>query len=341
MKNAVCTQVTEKRCVRLGFAGVGWIGLNRLKAATELGFVEAMTLFDPSPESMAQAKQEVPSAECVESFEALLEQELDGIVIATPSALHAEQSIAALERGLPVFCQKPLARTGDEMRAVIDTARRSNLLLMTDLSYRYIRGVDRVRDLIQSGELGQVYALDLTFHNAYGPNKPWFFDHARSGGGCLIDLGTHLIDLALFLSDAGEVDSLDSRLFREGQRLTPPIRTVEDFASIAWDHVDGPTVRLACSWTLSAGRDAVIEANCYGTKGAVALRNEGGSFFDFTVERFRGTNREQLAEPDRGWNWGGGAIRDFATRLERGDRYDSGIESLVDVAAILDRSYGR
>ncbi len=330
-----------QKTVRLGFAGVGWIGLNRMKAALELDAVEAAALFDPSAQSLAAARERAPHAVVAATFEELLEQELDGVVIATPSALHASQSIAALERGFAVFCQKPLARTRQETEAVITAARTADRLLMTDLSYRYIRGVDRMRALIQSGELGTVYAADLTFHNAYGPDKPWFFDLAQSGGGCLIDLGTHLVDLSAFLLDAGPVDRVESRLFRQGRRLSLPISEVEDFATATWDHQDGPTVRLACSWNLSAGRDAVIEAAFHGTQGAVALRNENGSFFDFSVEKYAGTNRELLAEPDRGWNWGGGAIRDFSARLSHGNSYDSDGETLIDVASILDRSYGR
>ncbi|HEX6985693.1 MAG TPA: Gfo/Idh/MocA family oxidoreductase [Planctomycetaceae bacterium] len=327
--------------MRLGFAGVGWIGLNRLQAAAGLEFVTPAALFDPSDHAVAKARESAPDAAVAGSFAELLDRDLDGVVIATPSALHAEQSIAALRRGIAVFCQKPLARTEEETRAVVEAARDADRLLMTDLSYRYIRGVDRMREAIRGGELGTPYAIDLTFHNAYGPDKPWFFDYAKSGGGCLIDLGTHLVDMAIHLAGPRPVARLESRLFRQGRRITPPVGEVEDFASVTWDFDGGPTVRLACSWNLSAGRDAVIEAVCYGPDGAVALRNENGSFFDFTVERYRGTSCEPLAEPDRGWGWGGGAIRDFATRLARGGRYDRDCETLLDVAAILDRSYGR
>src|SRR3546814_15615705 len=94
------------------------------------------------------------------SLDALLEQPLDGIVIATPSALHAEQSIRALERGVPVFCQKPLGRTGAEVRAVIDAARAADRLLGVDLSYRGTAGMRALRDHVRAGQLGQVHAVD-------------------------------------------------------------------------------------------------------------------------------------------------------------------------------------
>lgn len=101
------------------------------------------------------------------SLEALLDHELDGIVIASPSALHAAQSIVALEQGVAVL-PKPLGRTRDETAAVVETARHVDRLLSVDLSYRYTDGMRQIRDLIASGELGTVFAVDLTFTTPTG-----------------------------------------------------------------------------------------------------------------------------------------------------------------------------
>src|SRR5215212_8605598 len=100
----------------------------------------------------------------LDSYEELLTSDLDGIVIATPSALHADQAIAALERGVAVFCQKPLARTGPETRAVIGAARAADRLLGVDLSYRHTSAMRAVRDLVTSGQIGHVRAVELVFH---------------------------------------------------------------------------------------------------------------------------------------------------------------------------------
>ena len=127
----------------------------------------------------------------------LLDADLDGLVIATPSALHADQAIAALNRGLAVFCQKPLARTADEARRVVETARATDRLLHVDLSYRHLAASNALRRLVRGGDLGHIYAIEAVFHNAYGPSTAWARDRHRSGGGCLIDLGVHLVDLAL------------------------------------------------------------------------------------------------------------------------------------------------
>jgi predicted dehydrogenase len=263
----------------------------------------------------------VPDA--LDTLDELLAAELDGIVIATPSALHAEQAVTALERGLAVFCQKPLGRTADEVRAVVDAARRADRLLGVDLSYRHVEAFRAARAAIR--EIGDVFAADLVFHNAYGPDKPWFYDPKLSGGGCVIDLGVHLVDLAVWALDL-EPEEVRSRLVGE---------PVEQWATAELDHV-----RLACSWNLHAGGDAVIRATFHGGEGGVEVRNVRGSFYDFTCERFRGTERETLVAPPD--DWGGRAIVAWAERLARGEQFDErGAREHVRVAEIIDRIYGR
>ena len=322
---------------RLGFLGVGWIGRHRMEKMLETGGVEAVAIGDPSPEMAEAAQKLAPRAKLVDGLDGLLDTGVDGIVIATPSALHAEQSIRALEAGAAVFCQKPLGRTAAEAKAVVDAARAADRLLAVDLSYRFTEGMVRIRDVVRSGELGRIYAADLVFHNAYGPDKGWFYDPALSGGGCVMDLGVHLVDLALWLLDFPEVSSVHSHLLSGGTPLEPG--KVEDYAVAEIVLDGGASVRLACSWRLPAGREAIISASFYGSEGGAALSNVNGSFYDFVAERFRGTQSETLASPPD--EWGGRAAADWATRLAAGERFDPAAERLVDVARVLDLIYER
>jgi predicted dehydrogenase len=328
------------RTARLGFLGVGWIGRHRMECIARSGHATIAAIADQAEATAVEAATHVDDAPVIAtSLEQLLESNIDGLVIATPSALHAEQAIAALERGVAVFCQKPLARTCDETRRVIDAARAADQLLGVDMSYRYTAGMRRIREIIRGGELGHVYAVDLVFHNAYGPDKAWFYDPALSGGGCVIDLGIHLVDLALWTLDFPELVNTTSRLFAKGEALRQNVNRVEDYAIARIDLQDGATVQLACSWNLPAGRDAIIEASFYGTQGGAALRNVNGSFFDFVAERYRGTTTEVLSSPPD--EWGGRAAVDWARRLADGARYDPAVERLTDVARVLDRIYER
>jgi predicted dehydrogenase len=323
--------------MRLGFLGTGWIGRHRMEAIGRSGLAEIAAIADPCGDSLAAALRAAPSARVAASLEDLLELGLDGLVIATPSALHAEQAIAALEAGTAVFCQKPVGRTAAETRRVVEAARRADRLLGADFSYRLVEGVRRIRELVGDGELGTVYAIDLVFHNAYGPDKAWFYDPALSGGGCVIDLGIHLVDLALWLLDFPQLAEIRSQLYSRGHPVTGR-RSVEDFAAATLTTRDGALIRLACSWNLPAGRDAVIRAELIGTAGSASLENLDGSFYDFVAERRRGTVREMLCGPPD--EWGGRAAVAWAARLARDARYDPEAERLVTVAEVIDRIYG-
>ncbi|MFC7051194.1 Gfo/Idh/MocA family protein [Hansschlegelia quercus] len=322
---------------RVGFLGVGWIGRHRMEAMLATGAIEAAAYVDPFNDAAAEAAKLAPQATRSASFDALLDLGLDAVVIATPSAAHAEQSIRALERGVAVFCQKPLGRSEAEVRAVIEAARQADRLLAVDLSYRFTESARRIRDLIRSGDLGRVHAVDLVFHNAYGPDKPWFYDRALSGGGCVMDLGVHLVDLAFWMLEGDEVAEVVSHLSAGGEALSAPLDRTEDYAVATLVLKSGTVVRLACSWRLQAGQDAVISASFYGTQGGAEMRNVGGSFYDFVAERFSGTSRSELASPPDAWNVR--AAADFAVRLAAGERFDPSVAALARVAQALDRIY--
>jgi len=324
---------------RLGFLGLGWIGQNRMQALLEEKACQVVAMADPSAEVRERVRPLVPDAVVGSTLDDLLQQDLDGVVIATPSALHAQQALAALERGVPVFCQKPLARTAAENAAIVDAARKADLLLGCDLSYRYTDAMRRIRNEVVEGQLGTVYAADLVFHNAYGPDKSWAKDPALAGGGCAIDLGIHLVDLALWTLGFPQVERVTSHLYAQGQLLAPNANAVEDYAVAQLELAGGAVVRIACSWNCSTGRDAIIEAHFHGSKGGAAMTNVNGTFYDFAAARFHGTQRTPLADPPDAW--GGRAVVDWARRLAAGARFDKQIETIVQVASVLDRIYGR
>lgn len=324
-----------RRKPRLGFLGVGWIGRHRMEAMLATGLVEAAAISDPSPDMIRDAAQLALAAEVVDTLDQMLALDLDGVVIASPSALHAAQSIQALEAGKAVFCQKPLGRDAVETEAVVAAARAADRLLGVDLSYRFTAGMEKIAELVRAGTLGRLFAIDLVFHNAYGPDKPWFYDRAQSGGGCVMDLGIHLVDLAMWLTGQ-DVKSVSSSLFANGEPLAAR-DMVEDYAVATLTLDNDVAVRLACSWRLHAGQDAVIETSFYGTNGGATMRNVGGSFYDFTTTHNTGTQATTIAQPPE--EWGGRAAVDWARRLAADPRFDAQAEEFVTTARALDRIY--
>lgn len=327
---------------RLGFVGLGWIGRNRLESVIKAGAAEISALHDFAPAAVEDAQKLAPKAVAFSSFERLLDHDLDGVVIATPNSFHVEQSIAALRRGLAVFCQKPLGRTAIETRNIVEAARNANRLLGVDLSYRHIPAMQQVTSLVQSGALGNVFAVAAKFHNAYGPDKKWFYDYSLSGGGCMLDLGVHLLDLALEPLSFPQVTLIEGALFSGGRMLPKPIRQVEDYATAQIQTADNAAIDLSCSWNLHAGRAAEIEVTFYGTGGGASLRNVDGSFYDFVAERFHGTEKETLrSAEDTEWKWGGLATLDWVTKLASNEGFDLANERLITISEIIDQIYGR
>src|SRR5215216_7618989 len=214
---------------RLGFVGMGWIGRNRLQSIVEAGVAEVAAVHDVQSDVAAEGLKLSPDAVLFSAFEELLKDDVDGVVIATPNRFHAEQAIAALERGIAVFCQKPLGRNAFETRRIVEAARNSDCLLGVDLSYSAIPAMQKVSALVESGELGNVFAVDAKFHNGYGPDKAWFRDFSLSGGGCVLDLGSHLLDLALGPLGFPRVTRVQTSLFASGELLVKGVEEIEDY----------------------------------------------------------------------------------------------------------------
>jgi predicted dehydrogenase len=310
-----------------------------MQAIIETGLIDAAGIADAQESAAYEAAKAAPGATVVPTLEELLQLDLDGVVIATPSALHAGQVVRALEAGMSVFCQKPLGRNAGEVAEAVAAAQRADRLLAVDFSYRFTEGMQRIKECIAAGTLGDVYAVDLAFHNAYGPDKPWFYDIAQSGGGCVIDLGTHLVDLALWALDFPEVVSVSSALFAKGRRLGLNQPQVEDFAAATLSFRNGAVAQLACSWGLPAGCDAVISMTVLGTKAGAAINNVAGSFYDLSADLLQGTQRTVLARPPD--PWGGRAAANWTARLATGGAYDDSAGEIAAVAGIIDRIYGR
>lgn len=331
--------MSDRHKPRLAFLGLGWIGRNRMEALAASGLAEIVGLADPDPRAVERALASAPRAVRGETLDDLLRARPDGVVIATPSALHSAQTIAALKAGAAVFCQKPLGRDAGETAAAVEAAREADRLLATDLSYRHTEAVRAMAAEVASGGLGEIYAVDLTFHNAYGPDKPWFRNRALSGGGCLIDLGVHLVDLALWLLGWPEIDVRSAQMKAGGRPLQHGGAEVEDFAFATLETATGVPVRVACSWNLPAGCDAVIRLDVFGTGGGVSMTNIDGSFFDFEARRNDGCSSRILAAPPD--DWGGRAALDWLDRLSGGARFDPECERLTTVAATLDAIYAK
>lgn len=320
---------------RVGALGTGWIGRHRLEVLAAADVVDIVAIADPVPAALEAARIVAPHATPGETLDDLLACDLDGVVIATPTAQHPAQALEALRAGVAVCCQKPLARTEAETAALVRAARDADRLLAVDFSYRFTAAAQALRTAIGSGAVGRMVGAELVFHNAYGPDKGWYRSRAEAGGGCVMDLGVHLIDLLTWLTGEEVAAIASSALFAGGEPWTED--RVEDFAQCQLRLSSGASASLTCSWWLPAGCEAVIGVTLYGTQGGVRLRNVGGSFYDFAAERLTGTRQETLTSPPDAW--GGRAVVDWARRLGGSRGYDRDCETHIPVSRTLDAIY--
>ncbi|MDB6087005.1 MAG: oxidoreductase [Gammaproteobacteria bacterium] len=337
MNSAVSQRDARPPALRLGFLGLGWIGLKRLEAVAALPQVEVAMLADSNAERLDAARRRHRDAAAVTDIDELLRGDLDGVVIATPNGWHAEQAVRCLTEGLAVFCQKPLATNARDAARVIDAARRADRLLGVDFCYRHVQGMDQLRRRIASGDLGRISSIDLVFHNAYAPDKGWCFDRTLAGGGCLLDLGSHLIDLALWLQGNPPLTLTSRHLFARGDAIDA--LRIEDLALAEFQRPDGAAVRIACSWNAHSGRDAIIGARIMGSRGGAAWGNVNGSFYDFELEVFKSTERERLGGyPD---DWGSRALEAWVRRLSHDRSFDPQADDFLHGARLIDAVYAR
>lgn len=322
--------------LRVGFLGLGWIGRMRLDAVAALPGLEIAALADTSEQCLQQVQQQYSRARAVRELRELLALELDAVVIATPNACHAAQALACLAHGLPVFCQKPLGISALQTEQVVRAAQRADRLLAADFCYRHVQGMPELRQRLRDGELGSIEAIDLVFHNAYAPNGSWCFDRAQAGGGCLLDLGIHLLDLVQWLL-GGTLQLVSAARYADGRRLEAISNAVEDLAFCEYRHESGTLVRLACSWRADLGCAARIGADIHGARAGARWRNVNDSFMDFVVEMCRGTQCERLGGyPD---DWAARAMIQWLRRLSSDRSFDPLAWELCSAARLIEEAY--
>ncbi|HEX2908534.1 MAG TPA: Gfo/Idh/MocA family oxidoreductase [Phototrophicaceae bacterium] len=241
--------VVEQK-LRGGVIGLG-VGKAHAKGYLSSPDVELIAVCDSNEDRLQTlaAEWDVP-VRYTDYKKMLAETPLDMVSICLPNALHAEAALLALEAGLHVICEKPMAPTVAEARHMLEMAQRCNRRLMIAYNFRYRPDTRWMKNLVQSGALGTIYQANVSWRRETGiPGSGWFGEKDLAGGGALIDLGVHVIDLALWLMGFPEVKTVSGetrRLF--GQRnLKTWGRHPGDVARDNFDVDDGSVgfIRLA------------------------------------------------------------------------------------------------
>lgn len=308
--------------IGLGLAGAGWLGESLIKELAAFPRFSLAAVQDVDAARAAVIATDHDAAWHGTEYDALLRAPgVDAVVICTPNAFHVAQAQAAFAVGKHVLVQKPLALTAGDARATVGTANHAGKLLFVDYSYRYLDTVRVLREALPS--IGLPRRISGAFHNIYGPRKGWFFDPLLSGGGALVDLGVHLLDLALDLLHPA-VTVLERAELSHTQGLQ-----VEDAARLVL-RLDGVRMHVDTSWNANRPRtEMALELE--GERGRLRWENVDGSFF-----RFR-TLHDDRCLLERETPLRTDTLRAFDQALA------SGTAPPVHLAVyeLLDRAYGR
>lgn len=215
-------------------------------------------------------------------------EELDAVSVCTWNAAHAPCTIAALEAGLHVLCEKPMAMNAKEAEEMKAAAERNGKLLMIGFVRRYGNDCKILQDFITQDALGEIYYAKATYLRRNGNPGGWFGDKSRSGGGPLIDLGVHVIDLVRYLSGNPQPVSVYGAAFqklydRKGAVGAPKylassatdhdICDVEDLASAMIRFDNGEVLSIEAAFSLNIKQDTG-EIELFGTKAGAKISPE-------------------------------------------------------------------
>jgi predicted dehydrogenase len=191
-----------------------------------------------------------------------LVSDVDAVIVATPPATHPEIALHFLRSGIPVLCEKPLAIDVSSAQAMAEESRRSGVALTMASKFRYVPDITVARHLIEAGTIGEIILYENTFASHVDMSRRWNSVSEISGGGVLIDNGTHSLDIARYL-----LGPIAQVLAVEGKRVQSV--DVEDTARIFFTTEAGVSGTIDLSWSVNKERDSFIEI--YGSEGTILV----------------------------------------------------------------------
>lgn len=246
--------------LRFALIGAGAIAQSYVEVFSSFQPAEVVAVADLHAQR-AQAVAEALHCRAFGSHDELVDQvECDAAVICTPPATHVEVGLDLVERGIPVLCEKPLALDLASARKLVNAATNSGVPLTMAAKFRYVDDAVRAKSIVESGILGEIVLFDNVFTSRAQMRGRWNADPAVSGGGVLMDHGTHSVDIArYFLGSITEVMAVQSRRVQD----VP----VEDTAQMLIRSADGVCGTIDLSWSIDMQADRYV--SIYGSQGTI------------------------------------------------------------------------
>jgi predicted dehydrogenase len=273
--------------LKVGIIGCGGIANGKhLPALAQVETVALVAFCDLELARAEKAKQKYGTADAVvfTDYQELLKLDLDAVHVLTPNSSHAPLTIAALEAGCHVMCEKPMAKTSEEAKAMIAAAEKTGKKLTIGYQNRFRTDSEYLHTVCEAGELGEVYTAKAhAIRRRAVPTWGVFLDEEAQGGGPLIDIGTHALDLTLWMMDNYKPKYVVGNTYHKLSSTKnaanawgpwdPEKFTVEDSAIGFVVMENGATIYLESSWAINSLDVKEAKTTLMGTKAGADMNN--------------------------------------------------------------------
>jgi predicted dehydrogenase len=331
--------------LRVGVIGLG-IGRMHIEGWRQHPAVDVVAIADTDAQRLSSVGDEFGIAGRFASAEAMLAAGgLDVVSVCTPNKFHHALTLAAFEAGAHVLCEKPMAMNAGEGRAMLAAARAAGKRLMINFSYRFSAASRGLKAQVDSGLFGEFYFGRSVWHRRRGMPGfgGWFGTKAMAGGGPLIDLGVHRLDLALWLMGHPQptwvLGSTHDPIARELAARAGKVFDVEDLAAALIRFANGATLILEASWAANIQEAELMETRLLGTRAGLLQKNlnEGYEFDAHIFAEHHGAQLDMHLHPPA--VAAPSAMHDFAAAILASTPHPAPGEEGLVVTEILDAIY--
>jgi predicted dehydrogenase len=343
--------------LRVGVIGLGWAGQQHIAAYGPLAGAQVVAIAGLEEPVRAKLAARHGIEHQLARWEDLIDLDgLDAVSVAVPTFLHAPIAIAALQRGIHVLSEKPIALNASQADAMVQAARTADRVLDVAFNHRQRGDIQKLKEAMDAGRLGRPYYAKAWWLRRTGiPTLgSWFTRAELAGGGPLVDIGVHVLDYSLFLLGNPEVRAVSASTYdllaSAGFGSSPTSRKtgatdaktfdVEDLASVFMRLADGGTLLVEASWAAHRRDGDEFGITVYGTDGGAELIVDDyaprGSLRIFTDDDGAAVATRVPVQPGRGHK---AVVEQFVEKVRSGDwrRYDGSNAAVI--ARVVDACY--
>ena len=272
--------MSAKSKIRVGIVGAGGIAKHHAWGYQKHPQAEIVAVCDSMKDRADAFAKEMSIPEVYSDYKKLMKRDdIDAISICLPNFLHGPVALAALNSGKHVLVEKPLANTVKDGEKMVAASKKNKKYLMVAFHNRFRSDTQVLKKAIEGGALGNIYYAKTAYLRRVGIPAwgKWFCTKSQSGGGPLIDIGVHVLDLTLFLMGFPKPKSVSASAYQEfgprglGFWGNPCKIDVEDLGAGFIKFTNGASLFLECSWALNMERDSESFVKLYGTEGGATL----------------------------------------------------------------------